>query len=57
MMAEAWLLATIAITFPDEIYQFLSSTKDIALKRKTISKMCDSFRISQDTKEKFKQLR
>ena len=57
MMAEAWLLATIAITFPDEIYQFLSNTKDIALKRKTISKMCDSFRISQDTKEKFKQLR
>lgn len=57
MMVEAWLLATIAITFPDEIYQFLSSTKDIVLKRKTISKMCDSFRISQDTKEKFKQLR
>lgn len=57
MMAEAWLLATIAITFPDEIYQFLSSTKDVVLKRKTISKMCDSFRISQDTKEKFKQLR
>lgn len=57
MMAEAWLLATIAITFPDEIYQFLSITKDVVLKRKTISKMCDSFRISQDIKEKFKQLR
>ena len=57
MMAEAWLLATVAITYPVEVYKFLASTKDITLKRKTISKICDSFRFDQTTKEKFKQLR
>ena len=57
MMAEAWLLATIAIDFPDQIYEFLSSTADTILKRKTISKMCDSYRINLETKQKFKSLR
>ena len=57
MMAEAWLFATIAITYPKEIYEFLAKTKDIVLKRKTISKICDSFRFDETTKEKFKQLR
>ena len=57
MMAEAWLLATIAICFPDEIYKFLSIISDETLKRKTISKMIDSFRIDDETKEKFKRLR
>ena len=57
MMAQAWLLATIAICYPDEIFEFLSSKADITLKRKTISKMCDSFRIPDDVKDKFKSLR
>ena len=57
MMAEAWVLATIAITYPKEIYEFLAKTKDIVLTRKTISKICDSFRFDETTKEKFKQLR
>lgn len=57
MMAEAWLLATIAIAFPDEIYEFLLKTNDGILKRKTISKICDSFRISEETKNRFKELR
>ena len=57
MMAEAWLLATIAIEFPDQVFNYLTSINDIALKRKTISKMCDSFRISQEQKERFKTLR
>lgn len=57
MMAEAWLLATIAIDYSDEIYQFLFDLDDINLKRKTISKMCDSRRIDEETKNKFKLLR
>ena len=57
MMAQAWLLATIAIIYPDEIFDFLSSKADITLKRKTISKMCDSFRIREEIKTKFKSLR
>jgi len=57
MMAEAWLLATIAISFPDEVFEVLCKTDDVALKRKTISKMCDSYRIDESTKNKFKELR
>ena len=57
MMAEAWLLATIAIEFPDQVFDYLTSINDIALKRKTISKMCDSIRIAQEQKERFKTLR
>lgn len=57
MMAEAWLLATVAIPYPDQVYKFLVSTKDMALKRKTISKISDSFRFSEETKNKFKEIR
>ena len=57
MMAEAWLLATLAINFSEEIYVFLEKTSDKKLKLKTISKMVDSFRISEETKTKFKALR
>ena len=57
MMAEAWLMATIAIIYPNEIYDYLSQTKDITLKRKTISKISDSFRFTDETKERFKSLR
>ena len=56
-MAEAWLLATVAISFPNEIYSFLKGLEDLKLKRKTISKICESFRISEETKRKFKSLR
>ncbi len=57
MMAEAWLLATIAIQFPNEIFEFLKRSDDMTLKRKTISKINESFRISDDLKERFKTLR
>lgn len=57
MMAEAWFLATVAITFPDQVYDYLKSINDVILKRKTISKMCDSFRIKDEVKTKFKGLR
>ena len=57
MMAEAWLLSVIAIDFEDEIFEYLSSISDIKLKRKTISKICDSFRYSDSSKNRFKGLR
>lgn len=57
MMAEAWLLATVAIEYTDEVFTYLSATKDVTLKRKTISKICESYRINQETKLRFKTLR
>lgn len=57
MIAEAWLLATVAIDFPDEVFKFLEATNDKVLKRKTISKMCDSYRISEEQKIRFRTLR
>ena len=57
MMAEAWLLATIAICYSNEIYDYLSKTDDVVLKRKTISKINESYRFDEITKDKFKLLR
>lgn len=56
-MAKAWLIATIAICYPNEIYEFLKVTDDELLKRKTISKICDSKRIPPKIKDDFKNLR
>ena len=57
MMGEAWLLATVAIFYPNEVYEYLKDLDDLTLKRKVISKMVDSFRIDKATKERFKGLR
>lgn len=57
MMSEAWLLATIAINYPEEVFAYLSKIDDMTLKRKTISKICDSYRIEKQQKDKFKTLR
>ena len=57
MMAEAWLMATIAITYEDDVFNYLSTCDDSTLKRKTISKICDSFRFDEKSKERFKSLR
>lgn len=57
MMAEAWLMATIAIDYEDEIYNYLYNCHDMVLKRKTISKICDSFRFNENSKNRFKSLR
>lgn len=57
MMAEAWLLATIAISYSDGVFAYLKSINDKTLIRKTVSKMCDSFRIPVVIKTKFKTFR
>ena len=57
MMSEAWLLQSIAIKYPDEVFKLLTTLEDEKLKLKTISKISDSFRFSIEAKEKFKYLR
>ncbi len=57
MMSEAWLLSVIALKHEDAVYEYLKECDDLVLKRKTISKICDSFRYSNESKEKFKELR
>lgn len=56
-MGQAWLLASMAICYPEEIFNYLNESKNIALRKKTISKIVDSFRISEEYKIKFKTLR
>ena len=56
-MGQAWLLASMAICYPEEIYNYLNESKNITLRKKTISKIVDSFRISDEYKIKFKGLR
>ena len=57
MMAEAWLLATVAIKHSDFVYGLLKDMDDETLKKKTISKINESFRISKEDKKRFKLLR
>lgn len=57
MMAEAWLLSTIAIEYPQQVFELLKKMGDQKLKLKTISKICDSLRFSDAQKEHFKSLR
>ena len=57
MMGEAWLLSFMAIDFGDEVFTYLQNSGDLALKRKTISKICDSFRFDESEKNRFKSLR
>lgn len=57
-MAEAWLLAELAVFFPDEVIAWISgSDLKYNIAGKAIQKVCDSFRIDQVYKEKFKNLR
>lgn len=57
MMGEAWLLATIAIIYPLEVLDYLKSIDDKVLIRKTISKIVESYRVKEEYKNLFKQLR
>ena len=57
MMGEAWLLSFVAIYFPQEVLSYLRNSNDLSLKRKAISKICDSYRFDEETKNEFKKLR
>lgn len=53
-MMVAWSLATIAIYFENEIYDFLKNNKNISnIKKYTIRKINESFRINNYAKKKF----
>jgi 3-methyladenine DNA glycosylase AlkD len=53
-MMIAWCLATIAIYFGDEVFEFLKANNDIStIKKLTIKKINESFRITNEAKCKF----
>ena len=57
-MAEAWLIAELAVFETKTVYEWLQNN-DLSydINGKAIQKMCDSFRITDDWKERFKKLR
>ena len=57
-MAEAWLIAELAVFEPEVIYEWMPGNGlNYNINGKAIQKICDSFRISDEWKEKFKALR
>ena len=57
-MAEAWLIAELAVFFPERVYAWLPGTGlAYNVSGKAIQKICDSYRITDEMKEKFKGLR
>lgn len=57
-MAEAWLLCELAIFNTELIYNYLCKCKlSYRIISKAVSKITDSFRISDDWKKKFRQIR
>ena len=57
-MVEAWLIQAIFIHFPEETYDFLvKSNLSKKIKLKAISKICDSYQVSKEYKDRVKELR
>ena len=57
-MAEAWLVAELAIFEPETVLAwFANNGLKYNINGKAIQKICDSFRISKEWKERFKALR
>ena len=57
-MAQAWLVAELAVFEPEAVYRwFAENDLKYNVNGKAIQKICDSFRISDEWKEKYKQLR
>lgn len=57
-MAQAWLIAELAVHEPETVYAWLGENDlKYNINGKAIQKICDSFRISGEWKEKCKQLR
>lgn len=57
-MAIAWLLSEMFIKYPEETQKYLNKTKinDFTF-NKMISKVCDSYRVSEEVKIRLKELR
>lgn len=57
-MAQAWLLAELAVFEAQEVYDWLTTCElNYNITGKAVQKMCDSYRISDEWKERFKGLR
>lgn len=57
-MAMAWLLAECFVKYPSETFEYLKISKlNSWTFNKTISKICDSYRVDPTTKTQIKQLR
>ena len=57
-MGESWLVAQLAIHEPEAVYEwFPKNDLKYNINGKAIQKICDSFRIAEDWKRKFKELR
>lgn len=57
-MAEAWLICDLAVYNFDEVYEFLNQTKiKYNITGRAIQKICDSYRITDENKQKVKLLR
>ena len=57
-MAQAWLIAELAIFEPEVVHRWMKSCGlPYSICGKAIQKICDSYRISDDWKVKFKALR
>lgn len=59
IMAQAWLIAELAIFFPEEILDWFKTRNRLnyQINSKAIQKISDSYRVSAENKEKFKTLR
>ena len=58
-MAEGWLICELAIFFPEEMLGWFKEENNLSYKinSKAIQKICDSYRITDEVKERFKSLR
>ena len=59
-MGVAWAVATLAAKFPQKCLAYMQSPQnhlDSWTYNKAIQKMCESFRVSEEIKEKMKALR
>ena len=57
-MAEAWLVAQLAIWEPEAVWEwFRINNLKYNINGKAIQKICDSFRITEDWKRRYKELR
>ena len=58
IMAEAWLISYLGIYYPNETYDYLlNCSLNYDIVGRGIQKICDSFRISVEWKERFKSIR
>ena len=58
VMAESWLISYLGIYYPDKTLEYLKTKPlEYNIVGRAIQKICDSFRINDDYKNKFKEIR